>query len=85
MQWQACSDLYICGVRGSSELRKYQISHSEIPSGDVKSGKSHLEIRGFEKHIENGESDVTNRKSNLVGKDVLFFFYFLIVLLDICR
>ena len=63
-----------CGVRGSSELRKYQISQSEILFDTVVSGKSHLEIRGFEKHIENGESDITNRRSNLIGKLVLVFF-----------
>ena len=50
-KWILC----ICGVRRSSELRKYQISQSEIPSGDVQCGKSHLEIRGFEKHIGNGK------------------------------
>ena len=50
-----------------------QISQLEILSGDIKCGKSHLEIRGFEKHIENGESDVTIQRSNLIGKFVLLF------------
>ena len=49
-----------CGNYGNTK-----ISQSEILFGTVVSGKSHLEIRGFEKHIKNGESDVTNRKSNL--------------------
>ena len=39
----------------------------------VVSGKSRLEIRGFAKHIENGESDVTTRKAILW---VIFFFFF---------
>ena len=64
-------------------IMEYQNSQSEILFGTVVSGKSHLEIRGFAKHIENGESDVTNQQSNLIGKFVLFFVIF-IVLLDIC-
>ena len=78
IRWQ------LWGVQRSWELQKYRISQSEILFSTVVSGKSHLESRGFAKHIENGESDVTDRKSNLIGNFVLFFFYFLIVLLDIC-
>ena len=33
-----------------------------------------MESQGFAKHIENVESDVTNRESNLIGKFVFFFF-----------
>ena len=64
------------GVRKSWELWKYQISQLEILFGTVESGKSHLESRGFAKHIENGVNYVTNRKCNLIGNFVLFFLLF---------
>ena len=75
----------LCGVRGSSELRKYQISHSEIPSGDVECRKSHLEIRGFAKHIESRK--VTSQTGNAILLVKLFCFFptYFFVLLDICR
>ena len=59
-------------VIGITEIPNFP-NRNRLLFGTVVSGKSHLEIRGFEKHVENGESDVTNQKSNLIGKFVLFF------------
>ena len=82
---QYADDCILCGVRQSSELRKYQISQSEIPSGDVKCGTFHSETRGFAQHL--GSRKVTSPDGKMpeaIGNLVLFFFYLLVVSLDIC-
>ena len=80
-----CATLYYCGVRQSSELRKYQISQSEIPSGDVKCGTFHSETRGFAKHLQSRKvTSPDGKMPEAIGNLVLFFFYLLVVSLDIC-
>ena len=66
----------LSGVRKSWELRKYRTSQSEILFSTAESGKSHLESRGFAKHIENGESESSIGKAILLVNLFCFFLPF---------
>ena len=77
-----CRLMWCSAVVGITEIPNFPI---EIPSGDVKCGKSHSEIRGFAKHIESWKvTSPDEEMPEAIGNLVSFFFYFLVVSLDIC-